>query len=236
MRKIFIADTETASIDGGICDLALIQVDEEFNELGRMEQLLDPLRPILPAAQEVHGITNSDVADQPTAAEFREIYGNPLAIGPGDELIIFAHKAAFDTARLEEDGFLVKPYTAVCTLRLARNLWPDVEDIGGNHKLGTLAIINNIPRGTAHRAMGDCETLLGLLRHITSVNQYDSFDHFVQTALAPLSGETKISFGKHRGWKLKDLPRSYASWICAQSDMDQDLQAALRAIFNFTTP
>lgn len=227
MNKIIVIDTETASINGGVCDLAVIEINENLDIVRSTEALLDPKRRIVPAAQAVHGITNAQIADEPTAEEYRELYGNPF--DHDGDLYVVGHNVQFDCRHLAAEGWLPQSYRKVCTLRMARNLWPDLKEDEENHKLGTLAIMFGLEAGTAHRAMGDAVTCLNLLRHIAATGHVSSFDELLALGQRPLSLETKITFGKHRGTKLKDLPSDYVGWLRRQSDMDPDLLEALKA-------
>lgn len=227
-RKIVVADTETASIKGGIVDLAVIEIDENLDIIRQTESLIDPQIPIVPAAEAIHGISQSMVADAPTAAEFIEHFGNPFA--GADELVLIGHNIAFDYRALAAAGFMPENVVKCCTLRMSKNLWPDLDEDVANHKLGTLAVMFGLEKGTAHRAMGDTVTCLNLLRHIAKESGVGSFDELLGLGRRVLSGETKISFGKHRGTKLKDLDSGYKRWLLNQSDMDPDLIAALKAL------
>jgi exodeoxyribonuclease X len=223
--RIFTADTETATMKGPIVDLAFIEIDENLEVVGTYESLIDPLVPIAPAAQAVHGISQAMVADAPTMAEMLARDGNFL--GEGEPIIIFGHNVQFDCRMLDAEGVLPREYTKGCTLRMARNMWPDLDDERENHKLGTLAIMFGLESGPAHRAMGDAVTCLNLLRHIADTGKVSSFDELLALGTRTLSLDTKITFGKHKGMKLKNLPIGYVEWVCKQTDMDPDLRAAL---------
>jgi exodeoxyribonuclease X len=224
-RKIVVTDTETASIKGGIVDFAVIEIDENLEVIKTTESLIDPLQRIVPAAQAVHGITQEMVADSPTAAEYLFHFGNPV-LG-AEELIVFGHNVQFDCRMLTEAKFLPETYIKGCTLRMAKNQWPDLEDEAENHKLGTLAIMFGLETGPAHRAMGDAVTCLNLLRHIAGFAKVGSFDELLALGRRALSLDSKIGFGKHKGARLSALPKDYVSWLCKQPDMDQDLREAL---------
>lgn len=228
MAKIIVTDTETATMNGPIVDLAGIVIDEELNVVDQFETLLKPSRPIVPAAQAVHGITNDMVANAPTMQQWVDQLGfNPY---DDDGLILFGHNVQFDARMLAAEDLLPDSYTKACTLRMSRNMWPDINEDEANHKLGTLAIMFNLGTGPAHRAMGDCVTCLNLLRHICDVSRVSSFQELLALGTRTLSPETKITFGKHKGTKLKDLDRGYRRWILDQKDMDPDLKEAIRAL------
>ena len=223
--KAIVADTETASMKGPVCDLALIEIDSELNVIDKLEVLLNPGRKMAPAAQEVHGITDAMVEAQPTMAEFIEANGNPFFVEPGETLYFIAHNAQFDARMLAD--VLPEDVKKVCTLRMARNLWPDLDPEEQNHKLGTLAIMFGLERGPAHRAMGDAVTCLNLLRLIADTAKVGSFEELMELGRRPLSLESKITFGKHKGMKLGALPMDYVRWLCGNKDMDADVREAL---------
>lgn len=68
-----ILDTETASLQGGVVELALLHIDTELNVLGEFHTKVNPERPIEPGAFAVHGISDADVADAPTLAQIPEL-------------------------------------------------------------------------------------------------------------------------------------------------------------------
>jgi len=235
--RMFYADTETASLKGGICDVAYIEFDENLDVVSTFEQLLDPVVPIAPAAQAIHGISQAQVADEPTMAELIARDGHFF---PQDEpFYIVGHNVKFDVRMLTAEGALGSNHTKVCTLRMARNLWPDIDPERENHKLGTLAVMFNLETGPAHRAMGDCVTGLNLLRYIANTAAVSDIEELMTLGTRHLSLDTYISFGKYgpngmdkveaKGTKLKDLPSSYVKWLRSQSDMDTDLIDALSA-------
>lgn len=64
-----ILDTETASLSGGVVELAYLVIDAELNVLDEKLFRLNPGRPIEPGAQAIHGISYEEVADCPTLAD-----------------------------------------------------------------------------------------------------------------------------------------------------------------------
>lgn len=227
--RYFFTDTETSSLKGRICDFALVELDEELNVIGTIEALIDPQEPMAPAAQAVHGISDAMVANEPTMKEWVEINGNPFAGGP---CRLFAHNAKFDSAKWKDTGLLHDDVKFSCTLRMARNQWPDLDPERENHQLGTLAVMLGLETGTAHRAMGDCITGVSLLRHLARTTGVSNIQELFELGTRPLSLESAMTFGKHRGMKLKDLPISYVQWLTGQSDMDPELVEALKPRLN----
>ena len=87
-----ILDTETASLQSGVVELALLHIDTELNVLGEFHTKVNPERPIEPGAFAVHGISDADVADAPTLAQISELGAVTHAI---------AHNLAFDSRMLK---------------------------------------------------------------------------------------------------------------------------------------
>lgn len=224
MQRVIVCDTETASLKGPVVDFAFVEIDSELNIIREVQSLIDPQCPIQAGAQAVHGISDEMVADAPTMAEYIENYGNPFTVDEGDDLVFIAHNAQFDFRMLK--AVLPPRVTQICTLRMSRNMWPDLPE-GENHQLGTLAVKFKLERGVAHRAMGDVITCLNLLRHLAAVGKVGSFEELLELGKRSLTLEAKMTFGKHKGTKLKDLDMGYVSWMLRQPDMDPELLAAL---------
>lgn len=221
MFTLDIFDTETASLDGGVCDIAIVTVDKDFNVLRQVESLIDPERRITFAAMGIHHITNEMVWESPTLAEFFEMHGNPFK---RENPVVAGHNVKFDRRMVE--GHLPEDVQSICTLKLARQLYPQAD----NHQLQTLRYTFGLEAGTSHRAMGDVITTLSLLRHIAAELNTDAIGLLERMPL-PISMDNKMAFGKHRGAKLRDVPKSYASWVLNQEDFDADLKEAFEAHF-----
>lgn len=218
--QAFIFDTETASLKGGVCDIAIAVIDNQFNVVEGIESLIDPEVPISPSASGIHHITDDMVHDAPTLSEFMEMYGHPFQRQHNP--VLGGHNVQFDIRVL--GSFIPVPYTKLCTLKLARNLWPDAE----NHQLQTLRYTFGLDAGEqAHRAMADVITCISLLRRIGEDMGYD-LAGVINLAQRPLTLEAKMPFGKHKDTKLKDIPLSYVRWLVENAtDLDPDLREAL---------
>src|SRR5438874_1510669 len=77
-----------------VVEIGAVRFDASGHELGRFERLVDPERPMSPAAQAIHGISDADLAGAPTAREvlpeFLDFLGDPAMTA------LLAHNAAFD--------------------------------------------------------------------------------------------------------------------------------------------
>ena len=219
--RFFLADTETTGVgaDDEVCEVAWAQIDEDFNILAQGASLINPGKPIHYAASAVNGITDAMVADAPSLEEYMASVGHPLF---GDDVVFCAHNAAFDFRFLRE---LMHGDTRIlCTLKVARRLYPHA----ANHKQGTLAAMLGIEvaREKAHSADGDIDVLLKLVKQMCADAGCGLSDllHIQSIPLIP----TKIPFGKHKGTKLTDLPKSYVTWLLTKcKTLNDDLRASL---------
>lgn len=221
-------DVETGGfspVEHGVCEVAWLEVDDDFNEVDRFHSLVDPQKPISAGASGTHGILDADVVDAPTLAEVMTVVRSlPFSIGP---IAFIAHNAKFDWQFLGE--WFPKNTQLLCTLRLTKQIFPDLE----NYKLQTLRVIFGlgVNKGDAHSALADTEVLLKLLKHMADHTGYSLPDMLELSQRAiPIS---KIGFGKHKGSKLADLPSDYVTWMLGPkgpANLDPDLRVALEAL------
>ncbi len=222
MERYVFLDTETTGTgeQDHICEIGWIEFDLQLNELNRVHSLIDPEMPISPSAMGVHHITNEMVADQPTIREFLDIV-IPGYFKPDDEIVMVAHNARFDRRFVQP---FINVVEDVCTLRLARYFWPDVED----HKLQTLRYTFGLEGGEgAHGALEDCETGIALLRHMC-LDRGITFQQLRDYTRNPLPVK-RMYYGKHRGQPLTDIPRGYRVWMLG-TDLDPDLRYSLEQL------
>jgi len=160
---IALLDTETTGLFAGrdrIVEIAvlLLEVERDTGRVQRIEEryqgLQDPGRPIPWEAMAVHGITDAMVRGQQIDSE------RVRGLLASAELLV-AHNSGFDK------GFVAQVVPEAAQMRWAcscrgipwRSLFPQAP----NARLQDLAEAFRIPKGTAHRAMGDVETTLNLL-------------------------------------------------------------------------
>lgn len=222
--RFFLADTETTGVgaDDAVCEVAWAQIDDDFNILAQGASLINPGRPIHYAASAVNGITDAMVADAPSLEDYMVMMGHPLF---GDDIVLVGHNVAFDHRFLKD--VMHGDTQLLCTLKVARRLYPDA----ANHKQGTLAAMLGIEvaREKAHSADGDIDVLLKLVKQMCA-DAGCSLSELLHIQSIPLT-TAKIPFGKHKGTKLTDLPKSYVSWLLEKAtNLDPDLRTALSAL------
>lgn len=228
-RYLYI-DVETVGFKrttgSGICELAWIETDELFQEVGRHHSLIDPEEKIGAGAQAVHGISDAMVADAPTLSEYLTIVHDQHPFAEGT-IIFTAHNAPFDWGFLSEHF----PGKVVLfdTLKAARRVYPSAE----NHKLGTLAITLGLEFNhlEAHGALADVEVLLALVKKM----QEDT--GMTLPELVEMSNEfvpvEVCKYKKHEGTKWVDVLKKdpdYLGWILGQAWCKDDLRQTLVAL------
>lgn len=221
MRKIII-DTETAGLDpkNGVVEIAIIEINDNFETIATHHSLIDPEGPISPSASGVHGIVDADVLDSPT---LRQFFDTDAMRGYREEdLIVIGHNVGFDIRFLADE--LRGNLTQICTLRIARKLFPDAE----NHKLQTLRYAFGLQAGEAHSALGDTTLCQNLLHRAIEEMGGASIEDLVAFSAAPIQVH-KMAFGKHKGLALNDLPGGYLAWLLKQ-DIDEDLRHSLQSV------
>jgi polyribonucleotide nucleotidyltransferase len=156
-ETLVVVDVETTGTDprtSELVELAAVRI-QGGAVVDRWSTFVDPGRAIV--GNQMHGITDADVAGAPTPAEaarrFVEYAGDATIVG---------HSVGFDLAFIEEalgDGTRFQPGRYADTLVIAREGYPGAE----SYRLGDLAAFFGIELTQAHRALPDAEATAGLL-------------------------------------------------------------------------
>jgi exodeoxyribonuclease X len=216
-----VLDTETSGLttEDGPCEIAWQELDDNLVTIDAQYSLIDPQRPISPSASGIHQITDAMVADAPTLEEFLfQVLDDPFG-GP-EPVVIIAHNAQFDYRFVKP--YITTPGGKLCTLKMARLTYPDAD----NHKLQTLRFYLDLAVSRdAHSAAGDVEVTANLLRHMCEITNQDIYTLF-DVASKPTLVE-KMTFGKHKGVKVADLPDGYVDWLLKLDNLDDNLRFTL---------
>lgn len=157
-----VFDLETTGLYASTCriiECGAIRYGGDGAELDRFHALINPGTPIPSASIAVHGITDSMVADAPTAADVLPAFIDFL----GDAVCV-AHNAPFDVGFVEAEAQrlgLDVSLQAFDTLPTCRKVY----DLP-NHRLGTVAQRLGYRSTGAHRSMADCEALNAIVRDL----------------------------------------------------------------------
>lgn len=219
-----ILDTETSDFEKFPIEIAHVPVS--FLENGELfvdkdacfDEYFSCPEPISFGAMAVHHILESDISNKPSYETFRLPEGIQYIIGHNVDYDIRAIKLADKNVNAK----------AICTLALSRMVWPNEA-----HNLS--ALIYMLSKGSlkaresirnAHNAKQDVLLTAVLLKQICKalgIKDMQSLYLFSEQARIP----TKITFGKHKGMAIKDLPADYVIWLLKQDDLDPYLSKAL---------
>lgn len=222
MPRWIIGDTETTTQGptAKVVEIAWVEIDDSLNVVDRCHSLIDPQCPISAGAGGVHGIRIEDVLESPTIEEYFDIVLGQRITGPS---VLIAHKVDFDLPFFKP--FMPQLVGTMCTMRLAKKLLPEAE----NFKLTTLAYQFNLPRQTAHRAAGDVEMCLDLLRLIVERSGGAALEELMVECAVPIVVE-KWPFGKHKDKPL-NFDMGYVKWALKNmKELDTDLRLSLEAV------
>ncbi|MFB3816182.1 MAG: exonuclease domain-containing protein [Candidatus Methylomirabilales bacterium] len=223
--SVLIFDCETTGVkEPRLVEAAWVRLSPgptSILPLQKFSQRYNPGVPIECGAMATHHIMDEDVRDCPPASEFTL---------PADTAYLIGHNIDFDWEVACSCGPQPTP-KRICTLALARHLWPDAD----SHSLAALAYRLDPPRARilcphAHGAEADVQLVrVILLFAILAQLKPSSWE-----ALWEISERARIPvympFGKYRdtGIKIVDIPRDYKAWLLRQDDVDPYLQLALR--------
>lgn len=222
----YIADTETNTLNGYPIEIAYVPcsfVDGLIHVDGSQvyDEYFSCPDEISFAAMAVHHILESDIADKPSYETFK---------APQCEYLI-GHNVDYDMNALRIGDKEFKP-KAICTLALSRMAWPTAEA----HNIS--ALIYMLTKGSdrarqrlrdAHNAKADIlltATILKKLCEKLAIRDMTSLYQMSEIARIPKI----ITFGKHKGTAIKDLPADYVQWLLRQDDLDSYLEKALQKV------
>lgn len=225
LMQAIILDTETHTLNGQPIEIAYAPVEILDHKISLdKSRLFDQLyrcdEPISFAAMAVHHILESELVGMPHYSSFEL---------PDETSYIIGHNIDYDIRALEKCGVDSSNIKAICTLALARRVWPDAEA----HNIS--ALIYMITKGSdkardmirkAHRADMDIILTANILMHIVHHLKISSIEELFEASEDARIPRT-INFGKHRGSAIADLPRDYVQWLMRQEDLDPYLRKAL---------
>lgn len=220
LRPIFY-DTETTGIRSEkdfIIELAAY--DPVLNRT--FEQLINPGCPIPAEATAIHHITNEMVAEAPS---FGAVSDDFIKFCEGDVVLIAHNNDGFDyhflKAEFGRNNRQLPPWKFLDSLKWARRYRKDLP----RHTLQFLREIYGIEANNAHRALDDVIVLHQVFMLMTD-------DLAIEDVYALLNAPRELQhmpFGKHQGMPLKNLPKSYVTWLSSSGAFDKPDNAELKA-------
>jgi exodeoxyribonuclease X len=227
-------DVETLGLepDSGICEIGwcdLVELDGKWTFGMPMSTLVNPGKPIPPAASAIHHIVDADVMGAPTLEQALPL----LEFDSGHYYA--AHFASFEASFLPD----LKPL--ICTWKVGVTLAPNAP----GHKLQELRYwlrldVDRALADQAHRAGPDAYVCAAFLARMLNSGKMGFRD------MATLSGGPVVlpylTFGMHamkpvHGWTgdpegswSYDVPSDYFEWMLKQKDMDPNALHTAREV------
>lgn len=225
-----ILDTETHTLNGLPIEIAYAPIEISEGKLSLdKQQMFDQLysvnEPISYAAMAVHHILESDLLDQPDYHSFKL---------PENTSYIIGHNIDYDIRAIEKCGVNTSHIKAICTLALARRVWPEADA----HNIS--ALIYMISKGSpkarellkgAHRADADIMLTANILMHIIYHLNIQTIEQLYLASEDARIPRT-LNFGKYKGYAISELPDDYVRWLLRQEDLDVYLRKALENNLN----
>lgn len=187
--EFVVIDSETCDLWAGSGIVELAVIDQTGATL--FDSRLNPLRPIAPGAQDVHGISADDLIDAPT---FFDVYPQLAAAIDGKTWV--GYNIGFDTEHIaEECAHFVLPglrpvgengrYYGWDVMDLYATYWGDWSYRHRDYrwqKLSDARYRHQLDTGGAgsHSALGDVRATLGLLRFLSEIEPSAEMSQLLQ--------------------------------------------------------
>lgn len=218
--SVIIFDTETTGLnEPAIVEAAYLVVEglRPVHVTDHFCERFNPGKPIEFGAMATHFITNTDVAASRPECEFEIPAGVQYIIG---------HNVDFDCGVIGNADA-----KRICTLAMARHLFPKLDSHEQSAVMlylfgeGVVDLIKN-----AHSAFHDvmmCKDILNFMisQCMPEVQSWEDVYQFSENARIP----TVMTFGKHKGTPIADVPADYVQWLSRQPDVDPYLMKAFRS-------
>lgn len=163
-----VLDTESTGLGAEAEAVEVSVIDAQAQVL--LNTLIRPLSTIPEEATAIHGIKNEDVAGAPSWAAVHDEFCQLIAGRP-----VVIYNADYDIEVLRQTmalhGLSMPEIDARCAMHLYA-CWFGVLRADGSYrfqKLGAAAQQCGIVVNEAHRALADCMTTLGIIRHMAGV-------------------------------------------------------------------
>lgn len=232
---VFAHDYETTGVDAKKCGVvqaalcfAKLFDDGNYEILSQDVQLLNPAEPIPAGASNVHGIYDHHVEEAPDY----EIY-----LGEQFEVVN-------DTDIEAVAGFNSKRFDDVIARRCGLNEFPALDLFVAAKRFKTIGILEKANLSAtfegltgrkaqnAHDAFADIVMTLDLLAPSMEKAGCESLEEFRTWLDSPWGHpEMTMPFGKHKGKKLCNLPKSYVEWALENmTSANDDLRTGLEMV------
>ncbi|MNQ48888.1 DNA polymerase III subunit epsilon [compost metagenome] len=231
----FAHDYETTGLDimtlgvvqSALC-IATVHQDGSYEILDRDVTLLNPGEKISAEASAIHGYTDFDVMDKPAWEAY--LRGQMATVNDlSCDAVISFNGNRFDNRIAGRVG--LQPLRSVDLYKAAAKFKKEQGWEKANLGYSYQKLVGK-PLEGAHDAFADIQATLDMILPAMQLAGAESLDDFCLWMKGDGgTPEMKIGFGKHKGSKLRNLPKDYISWLLNKSDMglDPDLKDGLEA-------
>lgn len=216
MVKAIIFDTETTGKSEAILIEAAwlnLQTLQPFSTSNPFNQRYNPGKKIEYGALATHHILDEELLNCPSYTDFKL---------PEEIEYIIGHNVDYDW------NIVGKPSVKrICTLALSRKVWPELDSYNQSALLYFVDRQNARDKlKNAHSALADVENCAFILEKIITELDVSSIDELWKISeLARIPSH--MTFGKHKGMPIADIPKDYKTWLLNQDNVDAYLRKAL---------
>lgn len=227
-------DYETTGVDTAKCGvvqaaLCFVELSQDgnFAILERDVQLLHPGHPIPEGASKVHGIYDHHVAEMPPYEAYLAEQFSVVAEF-GVTAVLGYNNKGFDDKIARRCG--MGDYPVIDLMIACRRFKTMGVMEKANLGASYLALTGNQVQN-AHDAMADVQMTLELVRPAMTLSKCETLDEFMAWMDKPWATKAMtMPYGKHKGMKLCNLPKSYVKWALAEMTLDADLKLGLEMV------
>jgi exodeoxyribonuclease X len=216
MVQSIIFDTETTGKnEAKMIEAAWIQLDSinPFVTSSSFNQRYNPGKSIELGALATHHILDEELIDCPSPESFELPEGLEYLIG---------HNVDYDWNIIGQPNI-----KRICTLALSRKAWPTLDSHTQSALFYFLSRSNaKETLKNAHSALADVNICAVILENVCKALNISTMDD-LYTASEIARIPSHMTFGKHKGIPISEIPRDYKNWLLNQDNVDAYLRKAL---------
>ncbi len=224
LKACLILDTETTGKDYNTAEIIeagfVIREDDDWCIFQELHKPVNGKIP--PMVESICYITNDMVADKPTFVDSKEVFQSVID-GYKDGYLV-AHNHFYDMRVLGNHGIDTSKHNWICSWRMAKKIFNEIESTSLPYLRFALELKVPIEM-YCHRAGNDSYITGKLLEALVDLMEFNGLldlnkpygPQIAEWAAEPIIYE-RMTFGKHKGELMSDIPKSY--WMWATKNMD----------------
>ncbi|GBD86356.1 UvrABC system protein C [bacterium BMS3Abin03] len=204
-----VLDVETTGLsarNNRVIEIGLVKV-KDFRIIDKFHTLINPQTYIPDFITQFTGITEDDVADSPLFSEVVDDVDNFI-----DGTILCGHNFSFDYSFLKSE-FLRSGYEPplneqLCTLKLARRMYPDLK----SKSLSSVTVHLRLKNKNSHRALSDAEVtariLMKMIKKLKGEEKIETTDDLLRFQKTSVSGAKSFAIKETLRDDVLSLPNA----------------------------